>query len=195
MRLDVKGDHPQQNIPADEPEIIARLRAKDQAALDLLYTRYSGLVYSLALRIVRQPADAEDVVIECFWQVWQQAADYNDERGQLRAWIVTITRSRALDRLRTMRRNPSEELEEFNQPSAGDNPEEETWQNEQSSIVRQALVSLPADQRQALELAYYHGLSQSEVAGKLGEPLGTIKTRMRLGMMKLRDQLRHLRGQ
>ena len=191
----MKGDHPQQNTPADEPEIIARLRAKDQAALDLLYTRYSGLVYSLALRIVRQPADAEDVVIECFWQVWQQAADYNDERGQLRTWIVTITRSRALDRLRTMRRNPTDELEEFNQPVADDNPEQETWQNEQSSIVRQALVSLPADQRQALELAYYHGLSQSEVAGKLGEPLGTIKTRMRLGMMKLRDQLRHLRGQ
>ena len=99
MRLDVKGDHPQQNIPADEPEIIVRLRAKDQAALDVLYERYSGLVYALALKIVRQPSDAEDVVIETFWQLWQQAADYNDERGQLRSWIVTIGRSRALDRL------------------------------------------------------------------------------------------------
>jgi RNA polymerase sigma-70 factor, ECF subfamily len=193
MRLEV--DHPQQNIPADEPEIIVRLRAKDQAALDVLYERYSGLVYSLSLRIVRQPSDAEDVVIETFWQLWQQAADYNDERGQLRSWIVTIARSRALDRLRSMRRNPTAESEEFNQPVADDNPEQETWMNEQSSIVRKALVSLPSDQRQALELAYYHGLSQSEVAGKLGEPLGTIKTRMRLGMMKLRDQLRHLRGQ
>ncbi len=191
----MKGEHPQQNIPADEPEIIVRLRAKDQAALDVLYERYSGLVYALALRIVHQPADAEDVVIETFWQLWQQAADYNDERGQLRSWIVTIGRSRALDRLRSMRRNPMAESEEFNQPVADDNPEQETWMSEQSSIVRRALVSLPTDQRQALELAYYHGLSQSEVAGKLGEPLGTIKTRMRLGMMKLRDQLRHLRGQ
>ncbi len=191
----MEGNNPQQNIPADEPGIIVRLRAKDQAALDVLYARYSGLVYALALRIVHQPADAEDVVIETFWQLWQQSADYNNERGQLRSWIVTIARSRALDRLRSMKRTPVAESEEFNQPVADDNPEQETWLNEQAAIVRQALVSLPTDQRQALELAYYHGLSQSEVAGKLGEPLGTIKTRMRLGMMKLRDQLRHLRGQ
>lgn len=185
--------------PVDELRLVERLRARDQMALDTLYERYSKVVYAIALRIIGQPADAEDVVVDSFWQVWQQAESYDPTRGQLRAWIVTIARSRALDRLRVLRRSPLAEAEEVNVAGreivANDDPEQSAWLSQQSSIVRGALAALPHEQRQALELAYYHGLSQSEVAERLGEPLGTIKTRMRLGMMKLREQLQVLQGQ
>ena len=182
--------------PTGDQELIVRLRAQDQSALNLLYERYSGVVYALALRIIGQSADAEDIVVDSFWQVWQQAANYDVSRGQLRGWIVTIARSRALDRLRVIRRAPTVDSEEADNArrilASDDNPEQETWEAEQSSIVRAALAALPKEQREALELAYYQGLSQAEVAARLGEPLGTIKTRIRLGMMKLREQLSHL---
>lgn len=185
--------------PIDELRLVERLRARDQGALDTLYERYSKVVYAIALRIIGQPADAEDVVVDSFWQVWQQAESYDSTRGQLRTWIVTIARSRALDRLRAMRRSPLAGAEEVNvagrEMAADDDPEQSAWLSQQSAIVRGALAALPREQRQALELAYYHGLSQSEVAERLGEPLGTIKTRMRLGMMKLREQLQVLQGQ
>ncbi len=184
--------------PSDELQLVERLCARDQAALNTLYERYSGVVHAVALRIIGQPADAEDVVVDSFWQVWQQAANYDASRGQLRSWIVTIARSRALDRLRVLRRSPLAEAEEVNVAGreivADDDPEQSAWLSQKSAIVRNAMASLPREQRQALELAYYHGLSQSEVAERLGEPLGTIKTRIRLGMMKLREQLQSLRG-
>ena len=88
--------------PSDEVQLVERLRARDQAALDTLYERYSSIVHAVALRIIGQPADAEDVVVDSFWQVWQQAENYDASRGQLRTWIVTIARSRALDRWRTL---------------------------------------------------------------------------------------------
>jgi RNA polymerase sigma-70 factor (ECF subfamily) len=183
---------------ADELRLVERLRAQDQTALDTLYERYSKVVYAIALRIIGQAADAEDVVVDSFWQVWQQAASYDASRGQLRTWIVTIARSRALDRLRALRRSPLADAEEVDVAGreivADDDPEQAAWLAQQSSIVRTALASLPREQREALELAYYHGLSQSEVAERLGEPLGTIKTRIRLGMMKLREQLQVLQG-
>ena len=184
--------------PSDELQLVERLRARDQAALNTLYERYSGVVHAVALRIIGQPADAEDVVVDSFWQVWQQATSYDATRGQLRTWIVTIARSRALDRLRVLRRSPLAEAEEVNvagrEVVADDNPEQAAWLSQKSAIVRAAMAGLPREQRQALELAYYHGLSQSEVAERLGEPLGTIKTRIRLGMMKLREQLQSLQG-
>ena len=183
---------------SDELMLVERLCAQDQSALDTLYERYSKVVYAVALRIIGQPADAEDVVVDSFWQVWQQAANYDVSRGQLRSWIVTIARSRALDRLRVLRRSPLAEAEEVNvagrELSADDDPEQSAWLSQQSALVRAAMAELPREQRQALELAYYYGLSQSEVAEHLGEPLGTIKTRIRLGMMKLREQLQSLRG-
>ncbi len=184
--------------PTDELQLVERLRAQDQAALDTLYERYSKAVYAIALRIIGQTAEAEDVVVDSFWQVWQQAANYDASRGQLRTWIVTIARSRALDRLRALRRSPLAAAEEVDVAGreivAQDDPEQAAWLSQQASIVRTALAALPREQRQALELAYYHGLSQSEVAERLGEPLGTIKTRIRLGMMKLREQLQVLQG-
>ena len=183
---------------SDEFKLVERLRARDQAALDTLYERYSSIVYAIALRIIGQPADAEDVVVDSFWQVWQQAENYDVSRGQLRSWIVTIARSRALDRLRMLRRSPLADAEEVNvagrEMMADDNPEQAAWLSQKSALVRAAMASLPREQRQALELAYYQGFSQSEVAERLGEPLGTIKTRIRLGMIKLREQLQSLRG-
>ncbi|MBS1806773.1 MAG: sigma-70 family RNA polymerase sigma factor [Acidobacteria bacterium] len=189
------------NLPqfdaADESQLIRRLQARDQAAMNALYERYANVVYAVAIRIVGQTAEAEDVVVDCFWQVWQQAANYDTSRGQLRTWIVTIARSRALDRLRAMRRAPvvsvEDELLRVAEAKATDNPEQETWLSQQSAQIHRALATLPREQRQALALAYYRGLSQSEIAEQLGEPLGTIKTRIRLGMMKLREQLQSLR--
>ncbi|HEX4948847.1 MAG TPA: sigma-70 family RNA polymerase sigma factor [Blastocatellia bacterium] len=184
--------------PVDEVTLIERLRAHDQTALDAVYQRYSSVVYAIALRIVGQPADAEDVVVDSFWQVWQQADSYDATRGQLRTWIVTIARSRALDRLRGLRRSPLMGAEEVDVAGrdvvADDDPEQAAWLAQKASIVRTAMAALPREQRQALELAYYIGLSQSEIAERLGEPLGTIKTRIRLGMMKLREQLQLLQG-
>lgn len=184
--------------PTDELQLVERLRAQDQTALDALYERYSRVVYAIALRIVGQATEAEDVVVDSFWQVWQQAATYDASRGQLRAWIVTIARSRALDRLRVLRRSPLADAEEVavagREAIADDDPEQAAWLSQKSAIVRTAMASLPREQRQALELAYYHGMSQSEIAERLGEPLGTIKTRVRLGMIKLREQLQALQG-
>lgn len=184
--------------PSDELHLVERLRARDEAALDTLYERYAGVVHAIALRIIGQPADAEDVVVDSFWQVWQQSENYDASRGQVRSWIVTIARSRALDRLRVLRRSPLADAEEVKvagrEVAGDDNPEQAAWLSQKSSIVRAAMASLPREQRQALELAYYLGLSQSEVAERLGEPLGTIKTRIRLGMMKLREQLQSLQG-
>ncbi len=184
--------------PTDERQLIERLRAHDQVAMNTIYARYSNVVYAVAVRIIGQTAEAEDIVVDSFWQVWQQAGSYDASRGQLRTWIVTIARSRALDRLRAIRRTPTvssdDDLISLPDARATDNPEQDALVAEQSALIYQALATLPREQREALALAYYRGLSQSEIAEQLGEPLGTIKTRIRLGMMKLREQLQALQG-
>jgi RNA polymerase sigma-70 factor (ECF subfamily) len=174
---------------------VQRLLARDQTALGALYDRYAGIVYALALRITGSTAEAEEVVVDTFWQVWQQADRYDRARGQLGAWIFTIARSRALDRLRARRRSPLTESDEqaeaaaAQRASAADNPERDLWRAEQSAIVRAALAELTAAQREVIELAYYHGLSHAEIAARLGEPLGTVKTRIRLGLAKMREKM------
>lgn len=182
----------------DERQLIERLRARDQAAMNDIYERYSNVVYAVAVRIIGQTAEAEDVVVDSFWQVWQQAGSYDVARGQLRTWIVTIARSRALDRLRALRRTPTvssdDDLISLPDARATDNPEQNAMVAEQSALIYQALATLPREQREALALAYYCGLSQAEIAEQLGQPLGTIKTRIRLGMLKLRTQLQALQG-
>ncbi|HEY8309621.1 MAG TPA: sigma-70 family RNA polymerase sigma factor, partial [Gemmatimonadaceae bacterium] len=137
---------------------------------------------------------AEDVVEETFWQIWQRASSYDTSRGTVRAWILTIGRSRALDRLRSRKRSREDiaaDLSLVRDPRS--DPSQEVEGAERRQLVYSALNELPEDQRRALELAYFGGLSQSEIAESLGEPLGTIKTRMRLGMQKLRDRLIVLR--
>lgn len=163
----------------DTPALIRRLVAGDHEALGDLYDRCAGLVNALALRVLRDATEAEDVVQEVFVQVWRQAARFDPARGSPEAWLCTMARTRALDRLR--RRAARREASGDEAPNASEAP-----RNEEALAVRKALDGLSADQRRALELAYYEGLTQSEIAARLGEPLGTIKTRMRLAMQKLR---------
>jgi RNA polymerase sigma-70 factor, ECF subfamily len=162
--------------------LLDRLAAGDHAALGEVYDRYAGLVNGLALRILRNTAEAEEVIQEVFVQIWRQAERFDPARGSAEAWICTIARSRALDRLRrrTSRREDSDEAI----TGASDMP-----RTVEALAVRKALDGLSADQRTALELAYYEGLTQSEIAERLGEPLGTVKTRIRTAMIRLRDIL------
>jgi RNA polymerase sigma-70 factor, ECF subfamily len=169
---------------------VQRMARGDHDALADLYDRHSRLLYSLALRIVRLQADAEDVLQEVFAQVWRQASRYETNRGTVIGWLVTLTRSRALDTLRRGRARPQATDGE---PRAQEVPDMSPGIDltlvsaEQASAVRTALEALPDNQRVPLELAYYEGLSQSEIAAKLDVPLGTIKTRTRQALLRLRD--------
>lgn len=166
----------------------------DESALATLYDRWSQSVYSVVAHLLKDADGAEDVVEESFWQVWQRASSYDPSRGTVRSWLLTIARSRALDRLRGRKRNPEDSAADLNiirDPRS--DPSQEAEGAERSQLVYGALVELPEEQRRTLELAYFRGLSQSEIADALGVPLGTVKTRMRLGMQKLRDKLIVLR--
>jgi RNA polymerase sigma-70 factor (ECF subfamily) len=162
--------------------LLRRIAGGDHKALGEAYDLYAGMAYGLALRILRDATEAEDVVQEVFVQAWRQASRYDPERGSPEAWLCTMARTRALDRLRrrvSRREEPSEAA-----PNASGVP-----RTEEALAVRSALQGLPEDQRRALELAYYEGLTQTEIARHLGEPLGTIKTRIRSGMIRLREAL------
>lgn len=195
----MKDPRPGSNLqpdPSDELALIERLVARDQAALGALYDRYASVVYALAFKITGNSGEAEDVVVDSFWQVWQQAGRYDRTRGPVGAWVFTIARSRALDRLRALRRSPLVEPDEQAEAEAArrvaesDSPEQNAWLVEQSSLVRGALAELTPVQREAIELAFYHGLSHAEIAERLNQPLGTIKTRIRLGLMRMRERLK-----
>lgn len=162
--------------------MLRRLAEGDPAALAELYDAHASLAYGIALRIVREPGDAEDVVQEAFLQAWRQAHRYDPARGSPQAWLSAIVRTRALDRLRrrAARRPPAEAAPAA--PRDASDPDAVL-------AVRTALQALSADQRRALELAYYEDLSQSEIAARLGVPLGTVKTRIRAAMIRLREAL------
>ena len=162
--------------------LLGRLVSGDQAALGELYDLHAGLVNALALRILRDRAEAEEVVQEVFVQVWRQAARFDPERGSAQAWLCTIARTRALDRLRRRTSRREDPVESAPVPT-GRPPHEDAL------TVRRALAGLPDDQRRALELAYYEGLTQSEIAERLSQPLGTIKTRIRTALLRLREAL------
>jgi len=167
-----------------------RMARGDADALAEVYDRHARLLYSLALRIMRLQPDAEDVLQDVFAQVWRQASRYDASRGTVVGWLVTLTRSRSLDRLRRSRSRPqTTDDEQAAQELADGSPGIDLTlvSEQQASAVRAALEALPENQRVPLELAYYEGLSQSEIAERLGTPLGTIKTRMRQALLRLRD--------
>ena len=178
-------------------------RAKDQAALAgmargegealaELYDRHAASIYSLALRILGDAADAEDVVQDVFTQAWRQSSRYEASRGAVGAWLLTLARSRAIDRLRARRARPgavTDDRAADRVADAGPAADAQVLSFEQVSRVRAALDELPLLQRAAIELAYFEGLSHAEIAARLEQPLGTVKTRIRLAMVKLRDAL------
>jgi RNA polymerase sigma-70 factor, ECF subfamily len=190
---------PDPAVPSSlDGELVARAARGDERAIGQLYDRYGGVLYAVAYRIVGQRADAEEVVLEAFAQAWRDAARFETARGSVAGWLTMIARSRALDlarsRSRRERITASAAADRPNtSPAMGEfrpDPAKALDHEERRRQVRQALETLSPPQRQAIELAYFDGLSQSEIAERLQEPLGTVKTRVRLGMQKLRECLR-----
>jgi RNA polymerase sigma-70 factor (ECF subfamily) len=186
------------SIPAGDSDLVVRAAGGDERAMAALYDRYGEVLYAVAYRIVGQRADAEEVVLDALAQAWREATRFEASRGSVAGWLTTIARSRALDLVRARTRR-----ERITASAAAERPDSSpamgSWPVDPSSgvdlaerrkQVQQALEALSPPQRRAIELAYFEGLSQSEIAERLQEPLGTIKTRVRLGMQKLRESLR-----
>jgi RNA polymerase sigma-70 factor (ECF subfamily) len=170
------------------------VRARRQEALAALYDESSSLVYTIVFRIVGNREDAEEVTLDVYSQVWRSASGYQADRGTVTGWLTVLARSRAIDRLRARARSRTDEgIETVREtPDPGSTPEQRTITAEERARVRAALAGLPEEQRRLLELACYGGFTQSELAARLELPLGTVKTRMRLGMMRLREELSSL---
>jgi RNA polymerase sigma-70 factor (ECF subfamily) len=175
-----------------DPELVAGLAAGDVEALRTLYQRYGTLAYTLALRILGDSGRAEDVVQDCFMRVWTHAASFDPDRGSLRTWLLTTVRHRAIDYLRGRPGKARRELEltpEVPAHGAGSDPWRDVSESLERQAVRQAMASLPPDQRQVVELAYFGGYTQREIAEIVSVPLGTIKGRTRLALEKLASYL------
>jgi len=159
-------------------------------AMAKFYDETCHIVYSLARRVLSNPSDAEEVTLDVYTQVWRTAASYRRERGSVFSWLMNLARSRAIDRLRASRlRNAAPLVEAQSVPDDQYDPQDLAELSQRRRIIRQALGQLPREQRTAIELAFYSGLTHSELAEKPGEPLGTVKTRIRSGMLKLRIAL------
>lgn len=181
--------------PQDEVGLIHRIINKDQRALELLYKKYSNTVFSLVLSIVQRREEAEDVLQELFMKIWEKAYTYNETKGSVYSWVVTMSRNKAIDRIRSSRYKASK-LEDTNDEVLyghieGDtrNPLEETMMNEQMEQVRNALIRIPGKQREAVAIAYFQEMTHHEISEMLNVPLGTVKHRIREGKMKLKNIL------
>ena len=171
----------------------------DQSALTRLYDSTNRMVYGLILRIVSNTHTAEEVLLDVYLQIWRKAETYSASKGTVLAWLFTIARSRAIDALRSRASRESGQQDPLDAVSAAvdrsPTPEENSAISQRRQFVQQCLAELPVDQRQAIELAFFRGLSHSEIAEALKQPLGTIKTRVRLGMARLRESLRRYQEQ
>lgn len=175
-----------------DEQVLERLIAGESWAMAVLYDRYARLVFSLALKILNDRGASEEVVQEVFVKVWRRAGDYNPGRGKFSSWLSGIAHHHAIDELRRRRVRPAaadDESAADDVPADGPVPFEAAVQSIEQQRIFHALECIPAEQRHPIELAYFEGYTQQEIAVKLGEPLGTIKTRMRLGMIKLRGLL------
>jgi len=176
-----------------DEDLVDCLAARDVAALNELYGRHAQATFALALKLLGEREQAEEVVQESFLKLWWRPETFVRQRGRFLPWLLGVTHHRAVDLLRhrqieARRRSDADTLHVVDVAPEAD-PESSAWEHARAETVSRALASLPREQRQALELAYYRGLSQSEIARTLREPLGTVKTRIRLGMQKLRDSL------
>jgi RNA polymerase sigma-70 factor (ECF subfamily) len=189
-------------LPGTTPQerdlgLLLRLQAQDSNALAALYDLHGALLYGVAVRILRDSADAEDVVQETWMQVWRSASSYDSRRGTVAAWLLTLVRSRALDRWRAAAaRQRAVHAAETGAPppAAPADPETTSAHAQLASQLARALASLPSEHRRVLELAYFGGLSQSEIAERLNAPLGTVKSWTRQGLLKLRQMVPREQG-
>jgi RNA polymerase sigma-70 factor (ECF subfamily) len=186
---EIKGRRLSTQAPQPETSdatLVARVRAGDQASMAALYDRYSGIVYATALRVLGETGAAEDVLQEIFMQLWRKPAAFDSSRGNLPAWLGVIARHRAIDVLR--KRKPETDVEDVVIASTHD-LRTEAERNTIVAKVRAAMAEMPAEQRRCMEMAYFEGLTHSEIASKTGEPLGTVKTRIRSALTQLRKRL------
>jgi RNA polymerase sigma-70 factor (ECF subfamily) len=180
-----------QSSEIDDQALLAAISQGDGKALEQLYDRYSSVVYRVALRMLKNREQAEDVVQEVFWRVWRRSASFTHERGRVTQWLFGIAHNLCIDELRRMRARPAPVYEDVEHPVIQQLIDEQTdvpataWTTEQRRVIIEAMSELPEAQRQAIALAYFGGLSHQEIATKLNRPLGTIKTRVRLGLHKL----------
>jgi RNA polymerase sigma-70 factor (ECF subfamily) len=175
---------------ADEASLLARIRERDERAVEELYARYSGPLYSLAYQVTRSERFAQDVVQEVFVAVWKDAGRFDPTRGALGPWLFSLARHKAIDLVRreaNVRKHTADVDLSFEE--APDDVDREAWLNLRRDRVREAVAELPDIQREALELAFFSGLTHVEVAERLGIPLGTAKTRIRSALLRLRDRL------
>ncbi len=171
-------------------DLMVRVTKKDKAAFNQLYSRFSQVVFNLSFRILKDRGEAEEIVQEVFFQVWEKASSYDPNRGAESTWILNIARSRAIDKLRAlgfMRFNVELDVEKINPKSDFHRTTE--GKEEKRTIIQRALDNLPEEQRVAVEMAYFDGFTHYEIAERLNKPVGTIKTRITLGVARLRKQL------
>lgn len=182
-------------------DLLRRMAAGEEGALGALYDRWAPLVHSVVMHILKDAHEAEETVEAAFWQAWRQASRYDVSRGTVSTWLTTIARSRALDRIRARNRIREESWSRFDPrqisaladaPAPGHDPLAGAESAERREIVIAAIQTLPQEQRETIEMAYFGGLSQSEIAARMGQPLGTVKTRARLAFEKLRERLQAL---
>ena len=200
-RLGDERARPRMTPPATPPDeraqadalLVRRMAAGDKAALAELYDRFARPLHATALRIVADRAEAQDIVHDAFIALWDKAGDFNAQRGTAFGWAVTLVRNRSIDRLRSRRRrgellaaSAPADLGYVENPATAD---DSAVAGDEARAVRAAVAMLPPDQQRALELAFFGGLTQQEIAQQLAEPLGTVKARIRRGLLKLRDAL------
>jgi RNA polymerase sigma-70 factor (ECF subfamily) len=177
----------------NDVDLLRRIGAGDGLAFASFYDQYSGLLFSIVVRILNDSHEAEDVLQEVFLQIWDKAASYDPRLGKPASWVVTLARNKAIDRIRASQRR-SKLLEQASTevavaPENSKTANEQVHGKENAELIRNVVAALPQDQRRAIEMAFFSGLTQNEISETLREPLGTVKARIRRGMLKLRDQL------
>jgi RNA polymerase sigma-70 factor, ECF subfamily len=180
------GPVPQTGTLAGDALLLQRVRSGDESAMTEIFDRYGGMVYSVALRVLKDPGQAEDVMQDILIQLWKSAATYVESRGSLGAWLAVMARHRAIDVLR--RRRPTDAVEEVVLAS-GTNLAQDVEREAMMDKVRVVLNALPSEQQRSLELAFFEGLSHAEIAARTGDPLGTVKTRIRTALISVRKAI------